>query len=91
MLNSSIKFASFLVAELLSGVDACFPVPRVVILTSKRPFSEVPTNAKSVQGALFGKGEDDILNEQTKAAVYFESIAGAINNAIYQRSPYSWK
>ena len=62
-----------------------------VFMYAGAPVNIPSTNAKSVQGALFGKGEDDILNEQTKAAVYFESIAGAINNAIYQRSPYSWK
>ena len=41
--------------------------------------------------ALFGKGEDAILAQETSAAQYFSSIAGAINNAITQRSPYSWK
>ncbi|MBE7092162.1 MAG: hypothetical protein E7365_03160 [Clostridiales bacterium] len=58
-------------------------------------YSQAPTNgltnAKTVQDALFGKGEDDILAQTETAAKYFESIANAINTAIYNRSPYSWK
>ncbi len=58
-------------------------------------YSNAPTNglknAKTVQEALFGKGEDDILAQTETAAKYFESIANAINTAIYNRSPYSWK
>lgn len=48
-------------------------------------------DAKYVQEALFGKGEDAILNQTNSASVYFRAIQGAINNAIYARSPYSWK
>ena len=57
-------------------------------------YSNAPTtlsSAKTVGEALFGKGEDAILAQETSAAQYFSSIAGAINNAIMQRSPYSWK
>ena len=62
-----------------------------VFMYAGAPVNIPSTNAKTVQGALFGKGEDDILNAQTTAKTYFESIAGAINTAIYLRSPYSWK
>ncbi len=48
-------------------------------------------DAKQVSQALFGKGEDDILNQTQNARTYFSSIANAINNAIVSRSPYSWK
>ncbi len=48
-------------------------------------------NANRVCDALFGKGEDDILNQTQSAQTYFSGIAGAINNAIEIRSPYSWK
>lgn len=48
-------------------------------------------NANAVQEALFGKGEDAILKAETSASVYFRGIQGAINQAIYTRSPYSWK
>ena len=39
-------------------------------------------NANRVCDALFGKGEDDILNQTQSAQTYFSGIAGAINNAI---------
>lgn len=58
-------------------------------------YSFAPTsglsNAKTVSEALFGKGEDNILAGVESAKTYFESIANAINTAIYNRSPYSWK
>ena len=57
-------------------------------------YSNAPVSigsAKQVSDALFGKGEDDILNETQNAQTYFKSIAGAINEGIYLRSPYSWK
>lgn len=45
----------------------------------------------TVGEALFGKGEDSILKGETSAKQYFSSIAQAINIAITNRSPYSWK
>ncbi len=48
-------------------------------------------SANRVCDALFGKGEDAILNQEQSAQVYFKSIAGAINAAITARSPYTWK
>ena len=48
-------------------------------------------DAQQIQDVLFGKGEDAILDQTTTAKAYFESIAAAINNAIYKRSPYTWK
>ena len=45
----------------------------------------------TVGDALFGKGEDSILKRETSAKQYFSSIAQAINIAITNRSPYSWK
>ncbi len=62
-----------------------------VFMYANAPVSIASTKAKTVQEALFGKGEDDILNAQTTAAKYFAEIANAINTAIYLRSPYSWK
>lgn len=62
-----------------------------VFMYSQAPVTIASTNARTVQAALFGKGEDDILNAQTTAAKYFAEIANAINTAIYLRSPYSWK
>lgn len=47
--------------------------------------------SSTVAAALFGKGEDAILKGEQNAATYFKSIAGAINKAIIDRSPYSWK
>ena len=40
---------------------------------------------------LFGKGEDDILAKTTSARQYFDGISAAVNQAIYERSPYTWK
>ncbi len=57
-------------------------------------YSQAPCTigkATQVSQALFGKGEDDILAQTTNASSYFKGIANAINMAIYQRSPYSWK
>lgn len=57
-------------------------------------YSQAPVSigdAKQVSAALFGKGEDDILNQTQNARTYFSSIAPAINAAIVSRSPYSWK
>ena len=57
-------------------------------------YSQAPVSigdAKQVSAALFGKGEEDILNQTQNARTYFSSIANAINSAIISRSPYSWK
>jgi len=57
-------------------------------------YSQAPVSigeAKQISQALFGKGEEDILNQTQNARTYFSSIAPAINAAIVSRSPYSWK
>ena len=48
-------------------------------------------SANRVCDALFGPGEDAILNQEENAKTYFSGIANAINDAIERRSPYSWK
>lgn len=47
--------------------------------------------ATQIRDVLFGKGEDDILAQTTSARQYFDGIANAVNQAIYERSPYTWK
>lgn len=46
---------------------------------------------RKVEQVLFGPGEDAILEQTTRASVYFQSIQATINNSIYKRSPYTWK
>lgn len=57
-------------------------------------YSEAPCTigkASKVSDVLFGKGEDNILAGVTSARQYFDGIATAVNQAIYERSPYTWK
>lgn len=61
-----------------------------VFMYSSAPVT-LTDGSSTVAAALFGKGEDAILKGEQNAATYFKSIAGAINKAITDRSPYSWK
>lgn len=57
-------------------------------------YSQAPCSINGINtvgAALFGKGEDSILKGETNAKTYFSSIAQAVNIAITNRSPYSWK